>query len=277
MKVSVIGVGNVGENVAYLLAVLGDYDVYLFGRYKNKLEPAKAKALDLEQMAILLNKDIQIVGFSYDVEGFAGLEGSDVVIITAGVARKEGMSREDLLRENVEILKGFCKEIVKYAPDSILLIVSNPVDVLTYIALKLTGFPSSRVIGMAGVLDSARFKAYVRESHDLSYSDIRALVMGTHGDFMVPVMSRSYMGNMPMEDVLATKEMDRIIESTRNGGREIIQLMGKSAYYGPAASVFVMVDAILKNKKKVYPCSGVLRVGRCLYRATRSFGKRWRS
>ncbi len=255
MKVSVIGTGNVGENVAYLLTVLGDYDVYLFGRYKDGFEPAKAKALDLKQMATLLNKDIKVVGVSYDTEGFKALEGSDVVVITAGIPRREGMSREDLLKENISILKNFCTEIMTHAPSSVIIVVSNPVDVLTYATLKLTGLPSSKVMGMAGVLDSARFKAHIRDVFDLSYTDIRALVMGTHGDLMVPVMSRSYIGNMPMEDRLSTKDMDRIIERTRNGGKRIIELMGKSAYYGPAASVFVMVDAILKDKRKVYPCS----------------------
>ncbi len=255
MKVSIIGVGNVGKNVAYLLTVLGDYDVYLFGRYKEGFEPAKAKALDLKQMATLLNKDIQVVGVSYDTEGFEKLRHSDVIVITAGVPRGPGMSREDLLKENLKILANFCQQIVNYAPDSVVIVVSNPVDVLTYAALKLTQFPSNRVIGMAGVLDSARFKAYVKEVVGMSYSDIRALVMGTHGDFMVPVMSRSYVGSMPMEEVLNTSYIDTAIDNTREGGKKIINLMGKSAYYGPAASVFVMVDAILKDKKKVYPCS----------------------
>ncbi len=255
MKVSIIGVGNVGENVAYLLTALCDYDVYLFGRYKDGFEPAKAKALDLKQMATLLNKDVQVVGVSYDVEGFEKLEGSDIVVITAGISRGPGMSREDLLIHNVKILSNFCKQIIRYSPNSVVIVVSNPVDVLTYATLKLTKFPSSRVIGMAGVLDSARFKSYVKDIVNLSYSDIRALVIGTHGDLMVPVMSRSYVGNMPMEDVLSTSYIDTTIENTREGGKRVIELMSKSAYYGPAASVVVMVDAILKDKRKIYPCS----------------------
>ena len=254
-KISVIGAGKVGENVAYLLTVLGLGDIYLFARYKEGLEPAKAKALDLKQMAVLMNLDINVVGVSYDREGFEALKDSNVVIITAGIARKPGMSREDLLLENLKILKRFTDAIKKYAPNSIVIVVSNPVDTLTYATIKLTSFEHRRVIGMAGVLDSARFKSFVKEKINVSNSDIRTLVMGTHGDQMVPVMSHSFIGDKPIEEVLKAKEIDELIERTRNGGAEIVSLMGTSAYYAPAASVVKMVESIINDRKRVMPCS----------------------
>ncbi len=258
-KISIIGVGRVGENVAYLSAVLGLGDLYLFGRHKEGLEPAKAKALDLKQMSFLMGRDIQVVGISYDIEGFEALWDSSVVIITAGIPRRSGMSREELLRENINILKRFTEAIRRFAPDSVVIVVSNPVDILTYATLKLTGFDHKRVIGMAGILDSARFKTYVREFIDVSFQDIRALVMGTHGDLMVPVMSHSFIGSKSLEEVLGAKEIDRVIEATRQGGGRIVRLMGTSAYYAPAASVVLMLDAILGDRNRVLPCSAYLK------------------
>ncbi|NPB08186.1 MAG: malate dehydrogenase [Aquificae bacterium] len=254
-KISVIGAGRVGENVAYLLTVLELGDVYLFARYKEGLEPAKAKALDLKQMAVLMDLDVEVVGVSYDREGFWALRDSDIVVITAGVPRREGMSREDLLYENLKILKRFTDAIKEYAGDSIVIVVSNPVDTLTYATLRLTGFEPRRVIGMAGVLDSARFKSFVKEKVRVSNADIKTLVMGTHGDLMVPVMSHSFVGDQPIEEVLGAKEIDEIIEKTRKGGAQIVSLMGTSAYYAPAASVVRMVESIVKDRKRVMPCS----------------------
>ncbi|RUM32011.1 MAG: malate dehydrogenase [Aquifex sp.] len=254
-KVSVIGAGKVGENVAYLLTTLGLCDVYIFARYKEGLEPAKAKALDLKQMAVLMDLDIDVKGISYDKEGFEELKGSDVVVITAGIPRKEGMSREDLLYQNLKILKRFTDAIKEYAKNSIIIVVSNPVDTLTYITLKLTGFDHRKVIGMAGVLDSARFKSFVKEKLNISNADIRTLVMGTHGDLMVPVMSHSFIGDKPIEEVFKAKEIDELIERTRKGGAQIVSLMGTSAYYAPAASVVRMVEAIINDRKRVMPCS----------------------
>jgi len=254
-KVSVIGAGKVGENVAYLLTVLGIADVYLFARYKDGLEPAKAKALDLSQMAVLMGLEVKVVGISYDKEGFEALRDSDVVIITAGVPRREGMSREDLLFENLKILKGFTDAIKRYAQNAIVIVVSNPVDTLTYATIRLTGFEHRRVIGMAGVLDSARFKSFVKEKIEVSNGDIRTLVMGTHGDLMVPVMSHSFVGDKPIEEAFRAKEIDELIEKTRKGGAQIVSLMGTSAYYAPAASVVRMVESVLNDRKRVMPCS----------------------
>jgi len=254
-KVSIIGAGKVGENVAYLLTTLGIADVYLFARYKDGLEPAKAKALDLSQMAVLMGLDVKVVGISYDKEGFEALSDSDLVIITAGIPRRDGMSREDLLFENLKILKGFTDAIKRYAPNSIVIVVSNPVDTLTYATIRLTGFEHRRVIGMAGVLDSARFKSFVKEKIEVSNGDIRTLVMGTHGDLMVPVMSHSFVGDKPIEEAFKAKEIDELIEKTRKGGAQIVSLMGTSAYYAPAASVVRMVESVLNDRKRVMPCS----------------------
>ncbi len=254
-KVSIIGAGKVGENVAYLLTTLGIADIYLFARYKEGLEPAKAKALDLKQMAVLMDLDVNVVGVSYDKEGFESLKDSDIVVITAGIPRKEGMSREDLLLENLRILKRFTDAIKKYAKNSIVIVVSNPVDTLTYATIKLTEFEHRRVIGMAGVLDSARFKSFVKEKINVSNADIRTLVMGTHGDLMVPVMSHSFIGDKPIEETFKAKEIDELIEKTRKGGAHIVSLMGTSAYYAPAASVVQMVESILNDRKRVMPCS----------------------
>ncbi|WP_461832308.1 malate dehydrogenase [Aquifex sp.] len=254
-KVSIIGAGKVGENVAYLLTILGISDIYLFARYKEGLEPAKAKALDLRQMAVLMDLDINVKGISYDKEGFGELKDSDIVVITAGIPRREGMSREDLLLENLKILKRFTDAIKKYAQNAIVIVVSNPVDTLTYATIKLTGFKTRKVLGMAGVLDSARFKSFVKEKLNVSNADIRTLVMGTHGDLMVPVMSHSFIGDKPIEEVFKAKEIDELIEKTRRGGASIVSLMGSSAYYAPAASVVIMVEAILNDRKRVLPCS----------------------
>jgi len=254
-KISVIGAGRVGENVAYLLTVLGLGDVYLFARYKEGLEPAKAKALDLKQMAVLMDLDVEVVGVSYDREGFEALRDSDIVVITAGVPRREGMSREDLLYENLRILKRFTDAIKEFARSSIVIVVSNPVDTLTYATLKLTSFEPRRVIGMAGVLDSARFKSFVKEKIKVSNADIKTLVMGTHGDLMVPVMSHSFVGDKPIEEALGAREIDEIIEKTRRGGAQIVSLMGTSAYYAPAASVVRMIESIVNDRKRVMPCS----------------------
>ncbi|WP_164930749.1 malate dehydrogenase [Aquifex aeolicus] len=254
-KISVIGAGKVGENVAYLLTILGLGDVYLFARYKKGLEPAKAKALDLKQMAVLMDIDINVKGISYDKEGFEELKGSDIVVITAGIPRREGMSREDLLYENLKILKKFTDAIKEYAKDSIIIVVSNPVDTLTYATIKLTGFEPRRVIGMAGVLDSARFKNFVKEKIGISNADIRTLVLGTHGDLMVPVTSHSFIGDKPIEEVFSASEIDELIEKTRKGGAQIVSLMGTSAYYAPAASVVIMVESIINDRKRVMPCS----------------------
>ncbi len=257
-KVSIIGVGRVGENVAYLSTVLGLGDIYLFGRHKEGLEPAKAKAIDLKQMAVLMGKDINVQGISYDVEGFEHLSNSSVVVITAGIPRRSGMGREELLQENINILKKFTEAIKRYAPDSVVLVVSNPVDILTYVTIRLTGFHHRRVIGMAGVLDSSRFKNYVKDFINVSFADIRSLVMGTHGDLMVPVMSHSFIGDKPLEEVLSAKEIDSVIEATRLGGGKIVGLMGTSAYYAPAASVVLMLEAIINDRGRVLPCSAYL-------------------
>jgi malate dehydrogenase len=257
-KISIIGVGRVGENVAYLSAVLGLGDLYLFGRHKGGLEPAKAKALDLKQMAFLMGLDLQVVGVSYDIEGFELLSNSSVIVITAGIPRRSGMTREDLLRENIGILRGFTEAIGRFSPNSVVIVVSNPVDILTYATLRLTGFEPTRVIGMAGVLDSARFKTFVRKFIDVSFQDIRALVMGTHGDLMVPVMSHSFIGSKSLEEVLGARDIDEVIEATRKGGGKIVELMGTSAYYAPAAAVVIMLEAILNDRNRVLPCSAYL-------------------
>lgn len=198
-----------------------------------------------------------VQGFDAKITGTSNYEdtaGSDIVVITAGIARKPGMSRDDLVSTNEKIMRSVTREIVKYSPDSIIVVLTNPVDAMTYAVYKESGFPKERVIGQSGVLDTARFRTFVAEELNLSVKDVTGFVLGGHGDVMVPLVRYSYAGGIPLETLIPKERIDAIVERTRKGGGEIVNLLGNgSAYYAPAASLTEMVEAILKDQRRVLP------------------------
>lgn len=252
-KVTVIGAGNVGATVAYILAMNGAcHHVVLRDR---NIEVAKGKALDMSQAANAARMHT-IVSVAEEAEGMAG---SDVVVITAGSPRLPGMSRDDLLMINAEIIKEVVLDVKKHAPDAIIIMVSNPLDVMTYVAQKVSGFPRERVIGMAGILDSARMAHFIHEKIGYGAGQIRASVMGGHGDDMVPLPKFSTVAGVPLSDLLSDDEITEIVERTKHGGAEIVgYLKTGSAYYAPAKSTAMMVEAILKDTKQIHPCAVML-------------------
>ena len=249
-KVAIIGAGNVGATVAYALAMNGVcHEIVLRDR---NTEIAKGKALDMSQAANAARQHT-IVSVAEDASGLAG---SDVVVITAGSPRLPGMSRDDLLMINAEITKEVIHDVKEHAPDSIIIMVSNPLDVMTYVALKESGFPKERVIGMAGILDSARMAHFIHEKIGYGAGQIRASVMGGHGEDMVPLPKFSTVAGVPLTDVLDEEEILEIVERTKHGGAEIVgYLKTGSAYYAPAKSTAIMVEAILKDTKQIHPCA----------------------
>lgn len=259
--VSIIGAGNVGEHVANLIAIRELANIKLFDLARKSedkvFEIVKGKALDIKQMASAIGVDVDIKGYTVtaDGQGYEPMKDSDIVVITAGFPRKPGMSRDDLLTANVNIIKTISERIALYAPNAVVIVVSNPVDVLTYATLKITGFSKNKVLGMAGVLDTARFKTFVSQELKVSISNINCFVLGSHGDDMVPLLSTSNVGGIPLTKLFTKEKLEEIINRTKYGGGEIVNLMGTSAYHAPGASVVEMVEAILKDKKKIMPCS----------------------
>jgi malate dehydrogenase len=249
-KVTVVGAGNVGATAAMHIAEMELADVVLIDVIKDI---AAGKALDLTEAAPLGGYNSKITGFTND---YAKAEGSDCVIITAGITRKPGMSRDDLLSTNMVIMRDVVREIASAAPDAILIIVSNPLDAMCHVALENSGFPRERVIGMAGVLDSARFCAFIAMELDVSMEDIRACVLGGHGDTMVPIPRYSTVAGVPITELMTAERIKAITERTRNGGGEIVGLLKTgSAYYAPAYAAVRMTEAILKDKKRIMPCT----------------------
>jgi len=253
-KVTVIGTGNFGSTVAFILAMRGScHEVVLRGR---NLDIAKGKALDMSQAANAA-REHTVVRAGAGPEDMAG---SKIVVITAGAPRTPGMSRDDLLTKNAKIVKAYALEIKEYAPNAIVVVVSNPLDVMTYVAQKFTGFPRERVLGMAGILDAARMAHFIYEKLGYGAGQIRATVMGGHGDTMVPLPKFTTVAGVPIDDLLDSEEIGEIVQKTRNGGAQIVNLLGDgSAYYAPAKSTAVMVDAILKDTKQIHSCAVMLR------------------
>ncbi len=249
-KVTIIGAGNVGATVAYSLAMRGVcHEIML--RDRNS-DISMGKALDMSQAANVARTHT-IVKVAHEA---SDMKDSDVVVITAGSPRKPGMSRDDLLMINAEITKEVIQDVKTYAPDSIIIMVSNPLDVMTYVALKESGFPKERVIGMAGILDSARMAHFIFEKIGYGAGQIRASVMGGHGDSMVPLPKFSTVAGVPLTDVLTDEEIEEIVERTKHGGAEIVgYLKTGSAYYAPAKATALMVEAILKDTKQIHPCA----------------------
>jgi len=252
-KVTVIGTGNFGSTVAFILAMNGAcHRVVLYGRNKDV---AKGKALDMSQAANAARQHT-IVRAARGPEDIAD---SDVVVITAGAPRTPGMSRDDLLFKNAGIVRDYAKMVREYAPNAIVIVVTNPLDVMTYVALKYTGFPRERVMGMAGILDAARMAHFIYDKLQYGAGQIRATVMGGHGDTMVPLPKFTTVAGVPIEDLLDSEEIGEIVRKTRNGGAEIVNLLGNgSAYYAPAKSTTVMVEAILKDTNQIHSCAVLL-------------------
>jgi malate dehydrogenase len=248
-KISVVGSGNVGSTVAMRVAEKELADVVLI----DILEGVPAgKALDLTEAAPIECHDSRIIGVTND---YSQVKDSEIVIITAGVPRKPGMSRDDLLSTNAGIMKAVVKEVAAAAPDSILIIVSNPLDAMCHVALDTSGFKKNKVIGMAGVLDSARFRSFIAMELNVSVENTHAFVLGAHGDTMVPLPRYSTVAGIPITELIPPERIEALIERTRNGGGEIVNLLKTgSAYYAPASAATEMAEAIIKDKKKILPC-----------------------
>ena len=248
-KITIVGAGNIGATLALLLARRETADITLIDINEGV---AKGKALDIMEAS-------PILGFNAHVTGTGNYEDtadSDVVVITAGFPRKPGMSRDDLLFRNFEVVKSVSEQIKKYSPEAFVIVVTNPLDAMTYTALKVTGFPKERVMGMAGVLDSARFAYFISEKTGISVENIKAFVIGGHGDDMVPLPEYTTVSGIPVREFLSDDELKEVIERTRFGGGEIVQLLKTgSAFYAPAASILEMVLAILWNKRKILSAS----------------------
>ncbi|MEK3798136.1 malate dehydrogenase [Peribacillus sp. FSL H8-0477] len=248
-KITVVGAGFTGATTAFLLAQkeLGDVVIVDIPQAEN---PTKGKALDMAEAGPVQGFDANISGTS----DYAETAQSDLVIITAGIARKPGMSRDDLVQINQKVMKSVTKEIVKYSPNTTIIVLTNPVDAMTYTVFKESGFPKERVIGQSGVLDSARFRTFVAKELNLSVKDITGFVLGGHGDDMVPLVRYSYAGGIPLETLIPQDRLEAIVARTRTGGGEIVNLLGNgSAYYAPAASIVEMAEAILKDQRRVVP------------------------
>ncbi len=252
-KVTVIGTGNFGSTVAFILAMRGAcHEVVLRGR---NIDMAKGKALDMSQAANAAREHTIVRA----AEGPEDMAESQIVVITAGAPRTPGMSRDDLLTKNAEIVKKYAIEIKEHAPDAIVVVVSNPLDAMTYVAAKYTGFPRARIIGMAGILDAARMAHFIYEKLGYGAGQIRATVMGGHGDTMVPLPKFTTVAGVPIEDLLDSEEIGELVQKTRDGGAQIVNLLGDgSAYYAPAKSTAVIIDAILKDTNQIHSCAVML-------------------
>lgn len=254
-KISIIGgAGNVGSMAGLLAAQKELGDVVLLDVPAAE-GTARGKALDLSQMSPIEGFDAWVTGTS----DYADIAGSDLVIVTAGLARRPGMSREDLLLKNAEIIREVAEGIKTHAPEAIVLVVSNPIDVMAYLLWKVTGFPEERVIGQAGVLDSGRFRTFIAQELHCSVEDVATMVLGGHGDSMVPLVRYTSVAGIPLSELLPPERIAALVERTRQGGAEIVQLLGTgSAYYAPGAAVVQMAEAILKDKRRILPCSAHL-------------------
>ncbi len=252
-KVTVIGAGNVGATTAQRIAEGGLADVVLIDIVEGL---PQGKGLDLAEAAPVLPHDARIIG----TNDYADTAGSDVVVMTSGIARKPGMSRDELMATNAGIVRSVVQAAVQHSPDAILVIVTNPLDAMCHVALQASGFPRERVIGMAGVLDSARFRAFIAMELGVSVEDTHAFVLGGHGDTMVPLPRYSTVAGIPITELMTPERVQALVERTANGGAEIVSLLKTgSAYYAPAAASFEMVDAILNDRKRVLPCAAYLK------------------
>lgn len=247
-KIAIIGSGFTGQGTAVFAAARGLGDIVLVDLPARE-NYAKGVALDLMEAMPVYGSDTRVTGTA----DYADIAGADVVVITAGVPRKPGMSREDLVNTNAGIVKDVAQKVAKYAPDSVIIVLTNPVDSMTYVALKASGFPKNRVIGQSGVLDTARFRTFLAEAIGCSFQDVVGCVLGGHGDDMVPLVRYTSAGGIPVEKLLPKETIDAIVERTRKGGGEIVNLMGTSAGYAPGMALVEMIDAILNDRKRILP------------------------
>ena len=251
-KISIIGAGSVGATAAFIIANKELSDVVMVDIVPDM---PQGKGLDMAEASPVQRYDSQITG----TNDYADITDSDIVIVTSGLPRKPGMSREDLLHKNAEIVGSVTEQIVKYAPNSIIILVTNPLDIMTYHAWKVSGFPTNRVVGQAGILDSARFRYFIAEALGVSIEDISAMVLGGHGDTMVPLSRYTTVAGIPITELMSEEAISQLAERTRNGGGEIVNLLKTgSAFYAPGAAVAQMAEAIIKDKKRILPCSAYL-------------------
>ena len=251
-KVTVVGSGNVGATVAHRLADKQLADVVMVDILEGV---PQGKGLDLFQAGPVEGYDVRIKG----TNDYADTSNSDLVVMTAGYPRKPGMSRDDLLKANFEVVKSAMEKAVKYSPDSILIIVTNPLDAMAQAAFRVSGFSKNRVMGMAGILDTARYRTFIAEALNVSVQNVQGFVLGGHGDTMVPVPRYTTVAGIPVSELMPKQQLDQIIERTRNGGAEIVNLLkAGSAYYAPSAAVVEMIDAIFNDRKKILPCAAYL-------------------
>jgi malate dehydrogenase len=247
-KITVVGAGNVGATTAHIAASRNLGQIVLLDIVKGL---AEGKALDIAEAGPVQGYESSIIG-TMDWEKTAG---SSIVVITSGLARKPGMSRDDLLAKNVQIIKQVSENIVKYCPDSIVIVVANPLDAMVYTASKVTGFDKKRIMGMAGALDAARFSYFVAAQLGVSSQDVRGILMGGHGDDMVPLPRYTSVAGIPVTQLIPEKRLEEIVQRTKMGGGEIVKLMGTSAYYAPSAGTIQMAEAIIRDKRRIFPCA----------------------
>ena len=250
-KVSIVGAGNVGATAGQRIVDKELADVVLIDIIEGV---PQGKALDLAESGPIEGYDCKLTG----TNNYKDTANSDIVVITAGIPRKPGMSRDDLLKTNYDIVKGVTEQVVKNSPESIIIVVSNPLDAMVQTAFKVSKFPKHRVIGMAGVLDSARFRTFIGMELNVSVENIHAFVLGGHGDTMVPMPRYSTVAGIPITELLPKETIDRLVQRTREGGAEIVSYLKTSAWYAPASAIVDMVDAILKDRKKIMPCAAYL-------------------
>src|SRR5213079_217457 len=250
-KVTVVGGGNVGATCAQVLAARDYADVVLVDIIENL---PQGKALDINQMGAVLDYEPNVVGSN----GYEESAGSDVVVVTAGVPRKPGMSRDDLVTTNEKIVGSVTEQVVAQSPDAVLVVVSNPLDAMCHVAKNVSGWPKERVFGMAGILDTARFSTFIAWETASSVKDVQAMVLGGHGDQMVPVVSATTVGGIPLRKLVSEERIQSMVERTAKGGGEIVNLLGTSAWYAPGAAAAQMVDAVMLDEKRVLPCTALL-------------------
>jgi len=252
-RITVIGAGNVGATTAQQIIETGLADVVLVDIVEGL---PQGKALDLLEAAPVAGYDVRITG----TNDYADTAHSKIIVVTSGLARQPGMSRDDLMARNAGIVESVVRQAAPLSPGAIIIVVTNPLDAMCHVALKASGFPPERVIGMAGVLDSARFRAFIAAELEVSVRDIRAFVLGGHGDTMVPLPRYSTVGGVPITELMSQERIEALVERTRNGGAEVVALLKTgSAYYAPAASVVEMIEAILRDRRRVLPCAAYLR------------------
>jgi malate dehydrogenase len=250
-KITVVGAGNVGATAAQVLATR-DYAHVVLVDIKENLP--QGKALDIDQMGAVLGYEPSVVGSN----GYEESAGSEVVVITAGLPRSPGMSRDDLVTTNEKIVASVTEEVVAQSPDAVIIVISNPLDAMCHVALRTSGLPKERVFGMAGILDTARFSTFIAWETGSSVKDVTAMVLGGHGDQMVPVVSATTVGGVPLTKLVPPDRIEAMVERTRKGGGELVNLLGTSAWYAPGAAAAQMVDAVVLDEKRVLPCTALL-------------------